>query len=116
MKDKLIELFDEYGLIGGTPAHEKLATWLIDRKVIVLPCDLWDTVWFIAKKWEEAEYRVIHGVVGCIDIRDGWRHVIVRVMTDDEQDWYRHVLCFEDFGKIAFLNKEDAEQALLKWR
>ncbi len=116
MKDKLVELLDEYGLIGGTPAHEKLAEWLMNRKVIVLPCDIGDDVWFIAKKWEETEYRVIKGTVGCIDMRNGSRCVIVHVMIEDEQDWYHHVLRFKDFGEIAFLNEKDAEQALLKWR
>lgn len=116
MHDELAKLLNQYGLIGGPPVHRKLAKWLADRGVIVLPCQIGDNVWFIAKKWEEAEYRVIKGTVGCIDIRNGWRHVIVHVMTDDKQDWYRNVLCFEDFGETAFLNKEDAEQALLKMR
>lgn len=115
MHDELAKLLNQYGLIGGPPVHRKLAKWLADRGVIVLPCKAGDEVWFIAKKWEETEYRVIKGVVRSFNMRDGWKNVVI-VWTDDDQDYHNHVVQFKDFDETVFLNKEDAEQALLKLR
>lgn len=99
--------FNEYAL-------REIVDALLASGVIVPPCKVGDDVWFIAKKQDETEFTVIDGNVSCIDIRNGWYHVVIA--WTDYQDTYRYVAVFDDFGKTVFLTKEQAEKALAERR
>ena len=116
MKDRLTMLlnkfYGEYFDMCEEADDESAAIseYLIDNGVIVPPCKLHDEVWFIAKKQGDKEFSVFYGHADCIDLRDGWKHVIIS--WTDYQDSYKHVTVFEDFGKTVFLSEEKANKAL----
>lgn len=110
-RDRLIELLGlrlpinvrnllgSYDTIGertlAVDEREKLADYLLANGVILPPCKVGDTVWFICfgkiypheiKKIETSEF----GKFACSSM----------------------VFNFEDFGKTVFLTKEDAEEKL----
>jgi hypothetical protein len=91
---------------------------LADGRMVELPCKIGDTVWLVAspenitnydEEYEEGQIQVfdcrfVNYTVykdGKIQIRLDWRNKCV--------GWY---LTPEHFGKVIFLTKEEAEQAL----
>jgi hypothetical protein len=113
MRDRLIDLIKR-GVYSTCVSWEELADYLLESGIIVPPCKLHDEVWFIAKKQGDEEFRVFYGHADCIDLRNGWRHVIIA--RTDYQDSYRHVTVFEDFGKTVFLSEEEANKALEEFK
>ena len=110
MRNRLKELINK-GARGHTlMPTEGIVDYLLENGVIVPPCKLHDEVWFIAKKQGDTEFKVFYGHADCIDLRNGWKHVIID--WTDYQDSYRHVTVFEDFGKTVFLTEEEANKAL----
>lgn len=75
------------------------------------PCEVNDVVWFNSK------LGIIDGVVANINVCfNGCRKYVV--VTNDGTDRLPEFKCifrFEDFGRIVFLSKEEAEKEVAKW-
>lgn len=119
MRDRLIKLLDQKistleledcDSVWTSEKLDELADYLLDSGVIVPPCKLHDEVWFIAKRQGDDEFKVFYGHARCIDLRNGWKHVIID--WTDYQDSYKYVAVFEDFGKTIFLTEAEAVKAL----
>ena len=106
-RDRLIELLLKAHVTFNTCG---IADFLLDEGIIASPCKIGDTTWFIAKKEKDRNFRIFEGWVGCIDLRNNSKHVIIH--WTDYQDEYKHIVTFDDFGKTVFLNQQDAEKAL----
>ena len=113
-KERLVELIKQYMVGFSTTNCEKLAEYLIHNGVIVPPCKVGDTVYFVAG-YETKDCRLIHKVIELevCDVsmsNDGeiWLDT-VEIMGEGTND---RVLNTLDFGIDAFLARKEAEQAL----
>ena len=98
MRDRLIELFDNWGLEQHIPFHTEramLADYLLANGVIVPPCKVGDTVYF------KSEY--VHGVLSDTveNIRIQSNGITVHTVAN------KHL-----WGDEVFLTREEAERAL----
>lgn len=101
MREKLIELLEKYnsGLQG-----DKIADYLLNNGVVVLPCKIGSTVYLIrhdAKQIYECEVVRI-SIYG--------RENEIRCFTQGDGRYLSRQ--FADIGKTAFLTREEAERAL----
>lgn len=102
MREKLIELLIKYGVTWYT---DKLADYLLQNGVVLLPCELGDTVWYITNnKCKDVKIENIHQWVSGHWKFDGF-HGVGQYREGYEFD-------LNDFGKTVFLTKEEAEKAL----
>lgn len=79
-----------------------------------LPCKVGDEVYYLGGHYERHKTKVyvnevIKGIVDHITI--GQKGVPQIDICDDENEWTTFD-CVDDFGKIVFLTKEEAEKAL----
>lgn len=102
MRDRLIKILHEMPremMIGECADH------LLANGVVALPCKVGDTVYFVFKYDEEGE------AIWSAQINDvSTRGIFVSDSLTEE-----NCGCFEpysNFGKTAFLTKEEAERAL----
>ena len=114
MRDRLIELLDTSFIESddnfGVPNAYQVADHLLANGVIVPPCKVVDTVYFVHELCdaEGKEYK---------DVLEGKVHSL---SVDEKRTWlYMSYLCglnywhtFDDIGKTVFLTREDAERAL----
>lgn len=112
MRDKLIKLLDETGMIEGTSRCNIVADELLANGVIVPPCKVGDTVFVLTSDsitgFEKS--RVKRMLLK--NLQDGMTiKIIIPCVCDD---WGGAVREFypEDFGKTVFLTLKEAEQAL----
>lgn len=82
--------------------------------LIELPCKVGDTVYYLGGHYERHKTKVyvnevIKGIVDHITI--GQKGVPQIDICDDENEWTTFD-CVDDFGKIVFLTKEEAEKKL----
>lgn len=124
MRERLIELIneeydlfcDECGAYKGGDNIDILADHLIENGVIVLPCNVGDTVYEVIELPNNKQHR-IQGVVCAIHIADGLPN-----SCNHKRSSYMLVECpntkyvksypLSKFGKTIFLTKEEAEQEL----
>ena len=105
MRDRLIELINNR--ICATKIEvERIADYLLENGVIVLPCKLGDTMYDISEFVKEIPRpEMYEDKVGFIAIR-----------SRKNGEMYFDIECVEcdynDFGKTLFLTREEAEQAL----
>ena len=109
-RDRLIELMRkgyETVPVGGF-VYEGIADYLLEHGVTVLPCKVGDTVWLIEnvfngeKVTQVIAHRMIDGIGGN-QLNPIW------LVSKDPYELRFHP---SDFGKTAFLTREEAEQAL----
>ena len=117
MRDRLIELISQIQYMGGL--ESSLADHLLANGVIVPPCKVGDTVYYINRSYhielkkdtiyEAKVVRIVTTSLGTslvIQMRGEWGCIqqsnIDCIETPDVKDFYRTV----------FLTKEEAEQAL----
>ena len=108
-KDKLYDTFDQIDIVGNEYSkanYEKLLVKLGEYEdleeqglLLKLPCKIGDTVYYI----EDGE--ICELVVYSYDIRPLQRFALSRYGTR---------LNFKQFGKTAFLTREEAEEVLKK--
>lgn len=98
MRERLIELI-ESARCWGANTSEEIADRLIAEGVIVLPCKVGQTVWFISKFYTQPFQTVITS----IEVYE--EETVICTLSGTE--WH-----YEDFGKTVFLTQEEAEQAL----
>lgn len=117
-REKLIEILNDCccGEDGEIffMSHESeiLADYLINNGIIVPPCKMGDKVWFIAKKADSTTFKIFKGYVGCMDMRNGWKHVVIHWEDESAQESHNHIVTFEEFGKMVFFTRKEAKEAL----
>jgi hypothetical protein len=117
MRDRLVELLGEFGIwhkpmkeVWFPQAIEKLADHLIANGVVVPPCKVGDTVYYLDGS------IIVESKVHCIsfggrygDYKGGQMHIY-----DSDKD--NITVKLDNFGKTVFLTKEAAEQKLKEMR
>ena len=111
MRDRLIELVnDNPDIWMSDRASEMIADHLLANGVIVPPCKVGDTVYFVhtvcdteGKEYEEILAGTVHSL--SVDEKRTWLYISYLGGLN-----YWHT--FYDFGKTVFLTKEEAERAL----
>ena len=105
MRERLIELILECSTFTPEYARqarlhaEYVAQHLLNAGVIVPPCKVGQTVWFISEFYAPPFQTVITS----IEVYE--EETVICTLSGTE--WH-----YEDFGKTVFLIKEEAEQAL----
>lgn len=87
---------------------------LEEGKLIELPCKVGDTVYYLGGHYERHKTKVYVNEVtkGIVDhITIGQKGVPQIDVCDNENAWTTFD-CVDDFGKIVFLTKEEAEKKL----
>ena len=108
IRDRLIELLEEAeGQVNNDiPSLEMIADELIANGVVLPPCKVGDTVYYLDGK------TIVKDVVHCISF--GGRHGVNAKgfihMHDSDKD--NITISFNLFGKTVFLTKDQAEQKL----
>ena len=110
MRDKLIKLIKDSlkKNIGKSCLLAKnIADYLLENGVIVLPCNIGDTI------YDTREY--IYGAP-CPEIYE-MKSDDINIEKDNKSGEYRFIydnvyISFDEFGKVLFLTREDAEKAL----
>ena len=107
MRDRLIELLNTtiYPRVGADPV-EVVADFLLDNGVIVPPCKVGDTVYFVELD-EDCKCYVDKGRVYAISQNENTLWLSVRYLSGLRYDHTSN-----DFGKTVFLTIEEAEKAL----
>ena len=120
MRERLIELIrgarkTNKGANCDLEREGLFADYLLANGVIVPPCKVGDTVYFISSRYETIERRktqvdfVDEGVVDNIVV--GQKGVPQIDVCNDDNVWM-FFDADEDFGRVAFLTREDAERVL----
>lgn len=110
MRDRLIELIvsADISLFGtDKPYAEVYADYLLANGVIVPPCKVGDTVYFVVEFDEDCKCYVDKGRVYAIIQNENTLWLSVRYLSGLRYDHTPN-----DFGKTVFLTKEEAEKAL----
>lgn len=93
---------------------EAVADYLLDCGVIVLPCKIGDTLYVIEPRIYN--YKMHEGVQTGVcekhELNGQWGNT-VWVRLDDGEPHTLYAYNFSSFGKTVFLNREEAENALL---
>ncbi len=114
MKDRLIALFKEVGSnVTRYPTGnflEYFADYLLANGVIVPPCKVWDSVFFIVKK--NGRKEIEHGFVKKILVYKDSMSISGGMFTGDFFKRQQFFAPCENFGKTIFLTREEAERAL----
>ena len=85
------------------------------ENVIELPCKIGDTI-YLPWKWKDTSGIAIL-TVERISITEAGQSIRTDFWSDDEDYWLAYncgVFYFDDIGKIVFITKAEAEQALAK--
>ncbi len=120
MRDKLIEILSVpiHPRIGADPA-EAVADYLLDNGIIVSPCKVGDTVYFLSERTEKQGRKKVHSEFvdkGEVDrIIIGQKGVPQMDVCNSENEWWLFD-AEDDFGKTVFLTLEEATEALAKER
>ena len=98
------------GLSIKLPERERLADHLLANGVIVPPCKVWDTVYYLTSVDTEKELNIADVFCGTVQsvAFDGKNIWIAAKYTNGL--YYHHKA--QDFGRDVFLNPEKAAKAL----
>lgn len=88
-----------------TQSAELIADYLMSNNVVVLPCKVGDTVWYIDQK-----YNIQEAEVSCIDITN--KHIIAKRYDYEKEDTIRVVFFFKDLNDRFCLSRAEAENVL----
>ena len=110
MRDRLIELLNKSGASFERALPEEIADYLLAEGVIVPPCKVGQTVYYLTSIDTEKELNVseiFRGTVQALgfDGNDIW---LSAKYTNGLFYYHKGV----DFGKTVFLTREEAERAL----
>lgn len=98
MRDRLIELLEQTGMIENSIRCKIAAHELMANGVVVPPCKVGDMIYRITAygsimAWDIVKMEVYVDEIGYVDDSDNW-------------------IGLDDFGKTVFLTKEEAEKTL----
>lgn len=117
MRDKLIKILQDLAL-SDDPCVDGLFEWadgiadyLLDNGVIVSPCKIRDTIWYIDKN-----YNIQNAEVTCIDLRGTSKHIIATRYVWETEETVKLALMFEQFNVDYWLTRAEAERALAERR
>lgn len=111
MRDRLIELLDNSECVADISTFEELADHLLANGVIVPPCKVGDTVYYVKENSNiisiiMCEVEALHYAIrSYARIRP-----CVQRWIGNQSVYYK--VAFSSFGKTVFLSREDAEKAL----
>lgn len=122
MRDKLIELIrkakkNTKGANCDLEREMLFVDYLLENGVIVLPCKAGDTVYYLSGKYEKQGRKKVY--VEFVDKAEvdniviGQKGVPQIDVCNDENEWTMFD-SKDDLGRILFLTREEAEQALKK--
>lgn len=113
MRDRLIELLQEYtDCNNGGGSNHGCADHLLENGIIVPPCNIGETIWYIDKK-----YTIQNAEVTSIDIRGATsRHIVATRYVWETEETIKLALMFERLNVDYWLTKEGAEDALAKMK
>ena len=130
MKDRLIELIQQSVRGCARNWAEIIADYLLANGVIVPPCKVGDTVYIITTKQpcyacnyctdfchkschikDKEKYVVKRARVCSIEL-GSINEIHIEIEETKIARAYKYTCWFEDFGKIVFLTRKAAEQAL----
>lgn len=97
MRDRLIELLGDYLY------SEQIADYLLANGVIVPPCKVGDTVYFLCRSPETYEWYICEKEVCSITVYDNSTHIYVSPITSFVE---------MEIGTRLFLSREEAEAKL----
>lgn len=106
IRDRLIELLKYRRHLGTS----KLADHLLKNGVVVPPCKVWDSVFFIVEK--NGRKEIEHGLVEKILVYKDSMSIHGSMFTGDIFKQQQFFAPCENFGKTIFLTREEAERAL----
>lgn len=115
MRDKLIELIEDFPTYGGTlkekwwgEAVERLADYLLAEGVIVPPCKVGQTVYVTdIFEGEIAKCEIIK-----VECFAGEEVTLIEYKAPKEDVVYSYECPDTEIGKTVFLTREEAEKAL----
>ena len=112
MRDRLIEIINNCAkqpiMIEGLEHwSDTIADYLLENGVIVPPCKVGDTVWYI-----DTNYNIQKAEVTCIDIRSTSKSLIATRYVWETEETVKLALMFEHLNEGYCLTKEQAEKAL----
>jgi hypothetical protein len=102
MKDRLIELLDII-IQPGEKTMGDIADYLLSNGVIVPPCKVGDTVYFLCRDQETYEWYICEKEVYSITVYDNSTHIYVSPICSFIE---------MEIGYRLFLTREEAEKAL----
>lgn len=113
MRDRLIELLDKgnetfrngEGDCGDLLEH--LADHLLSEGVIVPPCKVGDTIWYINQN-----YSIQSAEVTRIDVRSTSKHLIASRYDWKTEETVKLAFMFKHLNESYWLTEEEAEKAL----
>jgi hypothetical protein len=111
MRDRLIELLDII-IQPGEKTLGDIADHLLTNGVIVPPCKVGDTVYYLNTTYHMAPKRnaIYEAKVTRIVTTDLGTWLVIQIRTDGVGCW--EIPDIRDWGKTVFLTREEAEQAL----
>ena len=117
MRDRLIELIGEAKAMEASGidckvTYEYIADYLLANGVIVPPCKVGDTVYYLNTTYHMALKRnaIYEAKVTRIVTTDLGTCLVIQIRTDGVGCW--EIPDIRDWGKTVFLTREAAERAL----
>lgn len=111
MRERLIELLKNAP--RNTRAfYGQYADYLLENGVIVPPCKVGDTVWYLNKHPHIALFQ--NSVYKAEVVRIVTTHLGTSIVIQIKSEGCCEIPDISDWGKTVFLTKEEAEQALRK--
>lgn len=113
-RERLIDILDELIDLDHSPAY--LADYLLTNGVIVPPCNVGDTVYFVNRfsandpRINECEVDSLHITSG--KNRIGHKKPSYALVRNKIMQSLSSRIYFENFGITAFITREEAEKAL----
>lgn len=111
MRDRLVDILGELDC-DHSPGY--IADHLIANGVIVPPCKVGDTVYYISEKYTECtayrEQYNEYSCSGCDVYCDSVKERYIVEVEINNIHWIFNM--WKEFGKTVFLTKEEAEKAL----
>lgn len=112
MRDRLINLIDE-AINDEETSYSNIADYLIENGVIVPPCKAGDVVYVTVYNIKTSTFNIHRGYISNISFAEtGNRVTISHEGYDDEPLFNKFYGRFEDFGKVIFFTREEAEAKL----
>lgn len=116
MRDRLIEILSKpIHPKEGVNLAEVIADYLLDNGVIVPPCKVGDTVYYINTQYHIALYRnkIYEAKVARIVATSLGVCLVIHIR---DESGCCEIPDVKDFGKTVFLTREEAEKALAERR
>ena len=90
-----------------------MAEELLANDVVAPPCKVGDIVYAVSYSTNTYTYEMHRGYISCIDIRAEGEYIIIRHDGLVDEPYFDKIIGrFDDFGKLVFRTKKEAEEKL----